>query len=106
MKIDFDAVLTDPDGAPMKAGPADDAPAIALGAIACNALFADFQDEKLEGVEKARRYDLGLKVRKGVVEIDADDVALVKKLIGKAYPIPVVGPAYKVIESAATKSKK
>lgn len=97
MKIDFDAVLLDLKGEIMKDG---DAP-VSLKTVAVNALFAPFPDEReIDGTEKAKRFNLGLRIDVGgEVEVSAEEVSLVKKLIGKAYPVLIVGRAYQLIEA-------
>jgi len=66
------------------------------------ALLSIFQDEQgLTGDEKVKRYDLYLKVKDTVdpAELTAEDISLIKKLIGKAYGVLIVGQAFKMLES-------
>lgn len=69
--------------------------------FAVNALLAVFNDEQnLAGVEKVNRWQLALKIKNSNddTEFSVEDVALVKKLIGKAYSAVVVGQAWAMLE--------
>lgn len=96
MKINFDAALLDLKGEEMKDGET----AVTLKTVAVNALFAPFPDEReIDGNEKAKRFNLGLRIDAGgEIEVSAEEISLVKKLIGKAFPVLVVGRAYQLIE--------
>lgn len=96
MKIDFSAAITNLDGTPAKDGDAD----VTLGKVSCGALLATYPDEQhLSGEEKVKRFRLAETAAKGgEQEIKVEDVALLKKLIAKAFPPLVVGRAYDIIE--------
>lgn len=98
MKIDFSQQMCDIDGTPISNDKDDGA--ATLGLISVNALLAAFADEQaLPGTDKVRRYELARKVRKGgVVEVTAEDAALIKQLIGKAYAPLVVGQAWGMLD--------
>lgn len=100
MKIDFSQTFTDLDGTPIQA----DAQSLTLGMVAVQALMAQFPDEKeLDGAEKLRRYKLALAIHGACAPLDVvvEDIASLKKLIGKAYGVLVVGQALPMLETAA-----
>jgi len=69
--------------------------------VAIEALFATFKDEEmLSGEEKMKRYELATKIKTAPdpVDLKVEEVALLKKLIGKAYGALIVGQAWKVLE--------
>ena len=96
--IDFSAVLTDLDGNPMKDGEND----ATLGRIATNALLLPYQDEQnLSGEDKLKRFMLAGKARGPAVELTVEEIALAKRLIGKAYGPLVVGRAWALLDPAS-----
>jgi len=69
--------------------------------VAIEALFATFKDEEnLSGEEKLKRWELAskIKINPDPVELKVEEIALLKKLIGKAYGALIVGQAWKVLE--------
>ena len=69
--------------------------------VAIEALFAQFKDEEnLSGEEKLKRWELASKIKADPdpVDLTVEEVALLKKLIGKAYGAIIVGQAWKVLE--------
>lgn len=113
MKIDFSQTLKNPWGddirdsssKPEKIVTHEDGtkepifPAMTLARAAMNALLADYRDEKLSGQEKAKRYSLAcLLVNEGPIDLEVEQCALIKEVIGKAYSPLVVGPAYALLE--------
>lgn len=97
MKLNFSAVINDLEGNPCKDAKGDNA---TLGSITVEALMATFPDEQnLLGADKVKRFRLAEQAFKGgTQEVEVDDVALLKTLIGKAYGPLVVGRAYDLIE--------
>lgn len=70
-----------------------------LGVVSVNALMGQYQDEQhLMGDEKFRRFQLAVRITEGVQEVSAEEITLLKRLIGKAYTPMVVGPAYMALE--------
>jgi hypothetical protein len=72
-----------------------------LRSVSVSSLLAAYPDEQgLGGDEKFRRWELASKIKNGTdpVEVTVDEVALVKKLIGKAYAPIIVGQAWKMLE--------
>lgn len=98
MLIDFSTVMKTLDGAPIKR-PGTDAD-LKLSHVCCDALFAVFEDERnLGGSEKAERFVLATKIHdKASMDMSVDDVALLKKLVGKAFTALIVGQAYAVFD--------
>lgn len=75
---------------------------ITLAGIAVNALLAQHEDERaLPGADKVKRYKLAQKIHDAAGEMDvtAEDVALLKTLIGKTYPPLLVGLAWQILEA-------
>ena len=65
------------------------------------ALLAQFEDERnLTLEEKVKRYDLYQKVKDAVDPADftSDEIVLIKKVVGKAYGVLIVGQAVKMLE--------
>jgi hypothetical protein len=62
-------------------------------------LMGSFEDEKnLAGDKKLERWTLAQKINGGNTEVVAEDVTLLKLLIGKGFGPRVLGPAYLVLE--------
>ena len=95
-EIDFSAVLTDQEDAPLKDGDK----VLTLGRAAFVALVAPAADEQnLPQDEKFRRGDLGLRVsRGGKIDLSVEDIALIKKQIGKTYGPLVVVRAFPLLD--------
>ncbi len=65
------------------------------------ALLAPFEDERnLSMEEKVKRYDLYLKVKDAIdpAEFTSDEIVQMKKVVGKAYGILIVGQSVKMLE--------
>lgn len=71
-----------------------------LGGVSIAALLGAYADEQgLSGEEKFRRYQLAERIHAGnVQDVSAEEIALLKKLIGKNWPPAVLGPAYEALE--------
>lgn len=70
-----------------------------LRECAIEALLATYPDERQDGVESSKRYDIFLKIdMDGEIEISSEEVSLIKALIGKRFPPLAVGQFYKLIE--------
>lgn len=103
--VDFTQPLLTEDGKPMcmeqiketETCPADKS--ATLGRIARFALNFTYPDEKIEGEEKFKRWEISQALTgAGDVKIKIEDRALLKKLIGKLYPPNVVGPTWSMLE--------
>ena len=81
---------------------------LTLRDVAKQALLATFEDEKNMALEaKVKRYDLYLKIKDASdpADLTTDEVVEIKKLIGKAYSILIVGQAVKFLEGEPVSSK-
>lgn len=90
LEVDFSAVMTDLDGAPIpdcNAADCEGKPPLTLAKIASRVLTTTFSDERdLPGEEKLKRGELATRVYKGgVVALKVEDASLLKKLIAKGY---------------------
>lgn len=105
MQIDFAAELNDLDGNPIKADGEKNA---TLSSIACTALLAVYADEQnLAPSEKVNRFQLALVATKGgMQDMKVEDVAMLKRLIGKAFGPLIVGRAYDILEPAPKAAEK
>lgn len=108
MKIDFTVVLKDQDNKPLKDvltmqanGNVDTE--LTLGRAAVHALMYQGQDEpNLGGEEKFSRGLLAFKIRDDSdCELKAEDIALIKKLIGKLFSPIVVYRAYPILDGVS-----
>lgn len=104
MRINFDLELKTLDGQPVvePAPTADDPQAVrpvTARSIAVNALLGEYRDDRSDGEEKLRRFSLARRINAGGdVEIKAEEVSLVKRLVGLAYPPLAVGQVYELLE--------
>lgn len=75
--------------------------ALTLGSVAQDALLGTYADEgALPGTEKFARYQLAQKLHgQDAVDLSAEEIALIKKLIGKAWSALVVGRAFDALEA-------
>lgn len=74
---------------------------LTLAAVATSALLANHQDERdLSGTDKVTRYKLAQRINDAdrEIEMSAEEVTLLKTLIGKAYAPLVVGQAFDLLE--------
>ena len=72
-----------------------------LSDVAITALQATYPDEKdLSATEKVKRYALALKISnaKSDLHLEAEDIALLKTLIAKAYGPLIIGRAYELLD--------
>lgn len=100
--IDFTSILLDFDDQPIKDGDA----IVTLGKVARNALIATYPDERGEGDEKLKRFLLAAKCSGPGVTLTAEETALAKKLVGKAYGPLVVGRAWALLDPPSVPSSK
>ena len=102
MKVEFSKVIKQLSGKPI----VEEGKDVILTTVACNALLSGFPDEQaLPGEEKVKRFVLAEKIFKGATEFTAEEVALVKKLIGKAYTPLVVGRAFEILDPPVAEVK-
>jgi hypothetical protein len=102
---DFSSKMTQIDGKPFldPTGKPDETQPT-LGSIAINALLAAYPDEKdITPEEKVKRFVLAEKIQNHQkdAQLSADEIVLVKKLIGKGYPTIVVGEAWRMLDPSS-----
>ena len=104
VRFDFAASIKMLDGTVMRIGDAEKGKALTLADVAENALLADYRDEaNIDGVEKLKRWTLARKIEetKLSVALSAEDIALIKRLVGKAYNPLVYGEMVQAIDPAS-----
>jgi hypothetical protein len=103
LKINFDFVPVDLMSEQSITMPDGKTPAT-LARLCVQALGAALPDEQDQTAEdKVRAWSLGGKiVRGGVVDLPAEDIALLKKRVGKLYGPFVVGPCLEALEQDAS----
>lgn len=73
---------------------------VLMRTLVVNALVNVPANEKIEGDEKTRRYELAISLNhEGDHDITPEDVVLIKKLVGAGYGPLVVGQIYKVLNA-------
>ena len=97
MKINFDQALKALDGQPIM----NETQQVTLKTVTVNSLLALFQDEQnLSGEEKAKRYVLATRIYANPdIDLVAEEIALIKKLIGKMYAPLIVGQCFNILDS-------
>lgn len=99
MKINFDQVLKNYDGKDFEETVDGVVKKITLSGVSVNALLANIEGERIEGMEKLNRDKIARKVHKGgEVELTVEETAKIKEMIGKAFPTIVVGATYELLE--------
>jgi hypothetical protein len=110
MKVHVDTLVRNLDGTPLMEGQMQSADGaifggktITVGVMASRALNLSFPDEdKLPAEEKVQRFTLACRVLRSKdglpVDLVAEDIALVKKCVGKAFGPLIVGQVFPVFE--------
>ena len=64
--------------------------------------------KEISAEEKVKRYMLAQKIYKstGLVDLQAEEIALLKKLIGRIYPPITVGQSYEILDPHSAEEKK
>ncbi len=79
---------------------------LTLQSVTCNALFANIEDDKADGEEKLKRWELATRIIKNQkLELTVEEVTKIKEMIGKAYTAIVVGPAFQLLDPAVKEPK-
>lgn len=66
--------------------------------VCVNALCLTSAEEKVDGVEKFARYKLAEKISENdEIKLSADDIVLLKKVVGTFYSPLIVGQIYKIL---------
>ncbi len=77
---------------------------VTLLKVSRSALMANYpEDKSLDGEAKLARWKLAQKINGSETEVTAEEVVLLKTLIGKAFTAAIVGPAYTILEGNAQK---
>lgn len=105
MKVDLSGQILDMNKEPVfltnEKGEKTDKPA-KFKIICTNALLTSFEDERdLQGDEKYKRFKLADKINTAdaEVELSAEEIGLIKKMVGKGYGALFVGQIYDLFES-------
>ena len=109
MKINVTQQLTGLDGTPMITGKqicqmcgqvVSETEPMTVRLAATRALIAVYRDEQnLAGDEKVARFHLALKVtNEDEPDLKAEDIVLIKKLVGKMYGPVVVGRVWSILD--------
>ncbi len=98
MKVDMSKVLTTMDGkALMESDDKGEAIEVTAQAVVVNALLTPVQNEK--GVDKLRKFELAKKVHgDNGVDLDEDDIKLIKDRVGEVYAPLIVGQIYDLLK--------
>lgn len=89
---DLDIVLKNLDGSSIVEKEAT----VIVRTICINALLATFQDEQIDGLEKANRWKLAMQLHNGGNELSPEEIVLLKKLVGKGWSPLIVGQIYEI----------
>lgn len=102
MKIDMSQTLLDLGGLPLR----NNDEILTLGSVSIEALVLVQRDDRVNGGEKFKRYQIAQKIHgKDLIDLTLDEIVLIKDLIGKAYGPAVVGPAFNLLENPKKQSK-
>jgi len=98
MKIDFSKKFTNFNGEVLK--DTQSQKELALSDICIESLLSVDPKSPVEGVEKLKRYNLAMEIYQGKKEsLSAEEVVLLKELIGKYYTTLVVGQAFPMLDT-------
>ncbi len=106
--IDFTKPLTNMDGSPVTDKDGKSPEKIpTLGSICESALLAQYADERdpsgketITPQEKFERWKLAAKVNGKDANLSPEELALIKKLVGKAYAPLIVGQAWSMLDAS------
>lgn len=106
--LDFTQPILQLDGSPIQGADGKPQPDYTLEKVAEQALLGRFQDESSAlGDEMTKRYDLAQRIynHKADVTLSVEELSLVKRLIGKAFPPLIVGQAWHMLDPSLPKDK-
>lgn len=125
MKIDFNYKFTTLDGEVIPERPDEEIedeggkkttkkhPPWTLRNISENVLLSQETDgtgkpKEMSGKEKCERYDLAMRIHKGkgLVDLQSEEISLLKKLIGRGYSTLIVGQAFEILDPHGAAEKK
>jgi hypothetical protein len=95
MKLKINQELFDADG---KSIPAGTRPKLFLKDVCINAVLTPIQDDNQE--DKWKKYELWKKLRdsKNEIELEIEEIAAIKKAIGKVNVTIIMGQAFEMLE--------
>ena len=80
---------------------------VTLRNVCCEALLAVFPNENEMGEQKLKRWILAEEIHThNTVDLQAEDISLLKKRIGEGFGPAVVGPAWKMLDPLTMLSDK
>lgn len=96
MKINLDVPLKNLAGKTLKDGDKN----VILKDVSINALLGNYKDERIDGNEKLKRFMLATKISEatGEIELENDDVTLMKDMIAKGYSTIVTARAWQILD--------
>ena len=101
-KINVNIQLKDFDGTDLTEGQGPAKKNITCKSVLINALCAPIQGENVDGTEKYKRYKLADKINKNdEAQLSAEDIVLLKMVVGKLYFPLIVGQIYDLLEPQA-----
>lgn len=97
MRRDFSLSILDLDGKEIEEG----GKKVTLCTVALSALLTTVPGESITGQDKADRMQLAMKINKRPREVDltAEQMAMIKRLIGATFGPLAVGRAYELLEA-------
>jgi len=95
-KINFKVGLKNIKGKVLK----DNEKNVTLEDISINALLGNYKDENIDGNEKLKRFNLATRINEanGELELENDDVTLIKDVIAKGYSTLVTARAWQILD--------
>lgn len=97
MKINFDSEILSLDHQPLKPPESMNLDKLTLKSVCIESLM--FNEEGMSGEQKFSNYQLARKISAGgEVDCSVEELALIKKRIGLAWGVNVVGPAWSLLE--------
>jgi hypothetical protein len=111
--IDFGAPILGPDDQPTHMCADEKNPecqkTLTLGRVAASVLWSGTPDERdqrgvnsLKPEDAIHRSELAMKINKGgTVDVKAEDIALIKQLVGKTYPPLTIMRVYELLDPAS-----
>lgn len=97
--IDVTQVVKDFDGEAINVGEDEDEQALTLRLVCTRALTALFRDENIPGEDKLKRAILAERIyMQDEVELKAEEISMVKFLVGKFYAPLVVMRAFRMLD--------
>lgn len=97
MLVDVSNELKQLNGQPLMDNVNGEAVVVTFKDVIANALLSPVQKE--QGVDKIRKYELAKKVYDGgKVDLNEEEIKLIKDRVGDVYPPIVVGPVFELLK--------